>query len=105
MGLSFANEAQPEMIETSVRNQYTLPEFLKELLTRERQAREERRVKTGLKLSGLAVAKTQEEFDFDFQRSLNKNQIELLPTCEFARWKENILFIRPHGVGKSPLAT
>jgi len=104
LGLSFANEALPELIETSVRDQYTLPEFLEELLTRERQAREERRVKTGLKLSGLAVAKTLEEFDFDFQRSLNKNQIELLATCEFARRKENILFLGPPGVGKSHLA-
>ena len=71
---------------------------------REREAREERRIKTALKLSGLSLAKTLEDYDFAFQRGVDKNHIDLLATCEFARRKENILFLGPPGVGKSHLA-
>ena len=87
-----------------MREEHSLQDFLENVLQQERQAREERRIKTALKLSGLSLAKTLEEYDFTFQRGLDKNQVDLLATCEFAKRKENILFLGPPGVGKSHLA-
>lgn len=81
-----------------------MPDFLEHLLTQERLAREERRVKTALKLSGLALGKTLEEYDYSFQRGLNKQQLDLLATTEVAKRKENVLFLGPPDVGKSHLA-
>ncbi|MBD3276992.1 MAG: AAA family ATPase [Candidatus Aegiribacteria sp.] len=36
--------------------------------------------------------------------SVSKRRIELLSTCEFARKRENVLFLGPPGVGKTHLA-
>lgn len=104
LGFEFVPERLTELLETSVREQHSLPAFLEQLLQSERDAREERRIKTALKLSGLTLGKTLEEFDFAFQRSLDKNQIDLLATGEFVKRKENVLFLGPPGVGKSHLA-
>ena len=104
LGFEFTPDRLPELLETSVREEHTLQEFLEHVLHQERQAREERRIKTALKLSGLRLAKTLDDYDFTFQRGVNKNQIDLLTTTEFAKRKENVLFLGPPGVGKSHLA-
>jgi DNA replication protein DnaC len=104
LGFEFVPERLPELLEASIREDRTLTGFLEQLLQTERHAREERRVRTALKLSGLTLGKTLEEFDFSFQRSLDKNQIDLLATGEFVKRKENVLFLGPPGVGKSHLA-
>src|SRR5690625_4394717 len=74
LGFEFTPERLPELLEQSVREEHSLPDFLEHVLTQERLAREERRVKTALKLSGLSLGKTLEEYDYSFQRGLNKNQ-------------------------------
>lgn len=104
LGFEFTPERLPELLEQSVREEHSLPDFLENILQQERQAREERRVRTALKLSGLSLGKTLEEYDYAFQRGLNKNQLDLLATTEFAKRKENVLFLGPPGVGKSHLA-
>lgn len=104
LGFEFTPERLPELLEQSVREEHSPQDFLENVLQQERQAREERRIKTALKLSGLSLAKTLEEYDFSFQRGLDKNQVDLLATCEFAKRKENALFLGPPGVGKSHLA-
>ena len=72
LGFEFTPDRLPELLEESVREEHSLPDFLENVLTQERQAREERRVKAALKLSGLSLGKTLEEYDFSFQRGLNK---------------------------------
>ena len=61
-------------------------------------------MRTGLKLSGLPGGKTLDTFDFAFQTSVDKGQIDLLATSEFVRRKEVVLLLGPPGVGKSHLA-
>jgi DNA replication protein DnaC len=104
LGFEFVPDRLPELLEAIIREDRTLTGFLEQLLQTERHAREERRVRTALKLSGLTLGKTLEEFGFSFQRSLDKNQIDLLATGEFAKRKENVLFLGPPGVAKSRLA-
>ena len=48
--------------------------------------------------------KTIEEFNFNYQPSINRQVIYNLATCEFIRKKENIALIGPPGTGKSHLA-
>lgn len=47
--------------------------------------------------------KTLEEYNFNYQPSINKRFIYNLATCEFVRKKENVAFIGPPGTGKSHL--
>ena len=104
LGFEHVAEQLPELLEHGVRQELTLPRFLHTVCQREQEFREERRVRTGLKLSGLPVGKSLESFDFAFQRSVDTSQIDLLATSEFVRRKEVVLLLGPPGVGKSHLA-
>jgi DNA replication protein DnaC len=104
MGFEQVQHILPELLEQAVKDNTSFSGFLERLLRKEREYREERRIKTSLKLSGLPCGKTLENFDFTFQRSVGKKEIELLATCEYVRRKENVLLLGPPGVGKSHLA-
>lgn len=79
--------------------------FLDRLLQEEVTAKEDRRVKTSLKLAGLPFAKTIEQYDFSFHESLDKRQVMSLFDLDFVGRKENVIFLGPPGVGKTHLAT
>lgn len=104
MGFEFAPALLGELAERAVREKLPQLGLLELVLAAERERREERRIKTALRLSGLPVGKTLESFDYLFQRGVEKSRIELLATCEYARRQENVLLLGPPGVGKSHLA-
>lgn len=79
--------------------------FLDRLLQEEVSAKEERRLRTSLKIAGLPFAKTIEEYDFDFHESLDKRPVMSLFDLDFVAKKENVIFLGPPGVGKTHLAT
>lgn len=104
LDFEFAVPVLAELIERAVREEMSLAQFLELVLVTERDSREARRVKTALRLSGLPAGKTLEEFDFLFQRGVDRAKVEMLATCEFARRRENVLLLGPPGVGKTHLA-
>ena len=78
--------------------------FLDELLEEEVAAKEQRRIETALKISGLPYIKSIDEFDFTFQPGLDKQKIMGLFDLSFIRDKGNVIFLGPPGVGKTHLA-
>ena len=104
MGFEFVPAILPELMERAVKEKATLSKFLEIVLSSERASREERRVKTSLKLSGLPAGKTLDSYDFTFHRGAGREKLSLLGTCEFAKRKENVLLLGPPGVGKTHLA-
>jgi DNA replication protein DnaC len=78
--------------------------FLDRLLEAELGSREERRIKTSLRLSGLPPGQTLASFDFAFQPSVERSRIETLATCGWIRERESLLLQGPPGVGKTHLA-
>ena len=55
-------------------------------------------------LSRLPAVKTLADFDFTFQPSIKREQIESLHELGFVERQENVVFLGPPGVGKSHLA-
>ena len=78
--------------------------FLDRFLDDELASREERRVRTSLRLSGLPTGQTLGNFDFSFQPSIERGRIETLATGAWIRGKETVLIQGPPGVGKTHLA-
>jgi len=78
--------------------------FLDELLEEEVACKEQRRVETALKISGLPFIKSIDEFDFTFQPKLDRQKVMSLLDLTFIRQKGNVIFLGPPGVGKTHLA-
>jgi DNA replication protein DnaC len=78
--------------------------FLDDLLEEEVSCREQRRVETSLKISGLPFIKSIDEFDFAFQPKLDRQKVMSLFDLTFIRQKGNVIFLGPPGVGKTHLA-
>jgi len=78
--------------------------FLDELLQEEVAQKDQRRIETALKISGLPFIKTIDEFDFSFQPKLDHRKIMSLFDLTFIRQKGNVIFLGPPGVGKTHLA-
>jgi DNA replication protein DnaC len=105
LGWSATSDQLAELIEEGVRDKMTLAAFIERVAESEVSVREEKRVKTWLRLSRLPVGRTLEDFDFLFNRSIERSRIEMLATCEFVRRKETVLLLGPPGTGKTHLAT
>ena len=105
LGLEYPAAVLPELVEQAARDALSPLAFLDLLLTGQLERKDERRVTTMLKLSGLPPGKTLEDFDWGFQPKADRRQIEALATCQYLREKTNVLFLGPPGVGKSHLGT
>lgn len=105
LGLEYPATALPELVEQAARDALSPLAFLDLLLTGQLERKDERRITTMLKLSGLPPGKTLEDFDWGFQPKADRRQIEALATCQYLREKTNVLFLGPPGVGKSHLGT
>lgn len=78
--------------------------FLDELLEEEVAQKEQRRVETAIRISGLPFIKSIDEFDFTFQPQLDRQKVMSLFDLTFIRHKGNVIFLGPPGVGKTHLA-
>ena len=61
-------------------------------------------IQHSVKVAGFPSVKTLSEFDFDFQESINKQQIYDFNSLRFVDKKEKIVFYGNSGVGKTHLA-
>ncbi|MGH7524654.1 MAG: IS21-like element helper ATPase IstB [Gemmatimonadales bacterium] len=68
------------------------------------ELRNARRLQTAMRSARLPAVKTLAEFDFSFQPSVKREQIESLHTLGFVERKENVVLLGPPGVGKTHLA-
>ena len=68
------------------------------------QERRRKSQETRLKLARLPHRKGLEDFDFSFQPSIDKRQIDELATLAFVARDENVILLGPPGVGKTHLA-
>jgi DNA replication protein DnaC len=104
LGLLHAALALPDLISEAVKDDLPVHRFLDRVLASEVEKRDERRIRTSLRLSGLPPGQALSNFEWGFQPGFDQRRIETLSTCGFIREHETILIQGPPGIGKTHLA-
>jgi DNA replication protein DnaC len=78
--------------------------FLLQALQTEWQGRFQRGIEARLRLAHFPWVKTLDQFEFDFQPSLDRRQVRELAGMGFVERSQNVIVLGPPGVGKTHLA-
>jgi DNA replication protein DnaC len=88
----------------AVDGKWSYIEFLERLLQDEVERRGQKQLTLRLRRATLVTTKTLETFDFNFNPTLNRQQLLALAAGDYIREKRNVILCGPTGVGKSHLA-
>ena len=94
----------PNYLDEIIKKKIPFQTALLELTNKEITYRNERASRIQVTVSAFPYEKEIEDFDFDYQPSIDRNEIEDLNTLRFLEKHENILFVGTSGVGKTHLA-
>lgn len=103
--LTATRENLSSYLEMISKSDKTVVDSLYELTEKEKAFRKEKVITACVKTAGFPFFKTIDDFDFKFQPSVSKNEMEDYLTLRFLENSENILFVGSPGVGKTHLAT
>jgi len=105
LGLKQLAEEYPQLLEQAGKDDPGYYEFIRQIVLSEAAAKKKRRVDYLIRQSRLPQPlKMLSDFDFDFQKKLDRRLVMDLSSMEFIDRKESILFLGNNGVGKSHLA-
>ena len=90
--------------EQAAQRQLDYKDFLVQALQTEWQGRFQRNTEARLKLARFPWIKTLDQFEFDFQPSLDRKQVRELAGMSFVERAHNVILLGPPGVGKTHLA-
>ncbi len=92
------------LAEAALEQDMTCLEFLDKILRSEIEHRQEKKCASQLKQAGFPYISSLDDFDFQFQRSVTKRQLQSLLDFEWIERAYNVVFLGPPGVGKTHLA-
>jgi DNA replication protein DnaC len=102
--LSGVLETLEARTQQAIDGQWSYIEFLSRLLEDEVERRAQKQLALRLRRSTVNTTKTLEDFDFNFNPAINRQQVLQLASCDYLRRHRNVLICGPTGVGKSHLA-
>ena len=79
-------------------------DFLARLLEDEVERRAQKQLALRIRRATLNSTKTLESFDFNFNPTINRQQVMQIASCDYLRQKRNVLICGPTGVGKTHLS-
>jgi len=98
-------EAQLDAVcEQAAAHQVDYKTFLSQALQTEWQGRYQKGIETRLSQARFPWVKTLEQFEFEFQPSLDRRQVRELAGLSFVERAHNVIILGPPGVGKTHLA-
>jgi len=104
LSMKHASKELEGILENAQHHDWTPLQTLQALLAIELENRQDSGRLRRLKAANFPFHKTLDDFDFGFQNSVSKRQIQQLAEMAWLEGAYNILFLGPPGVGKSHLA-
>jgi DNA replication protein DnaC len=99
-----SRERLEAVLQDATAKEASYADFLDALLTEEVASKTAKHVTMRTHLARFPFVKGLDAFDFSYQPSIDKKQIQTLASCHFIEHGENVVLLGPPGVGKSHLA-
>ena len=104
LALTHLRETLPAVLSEAAQANWTYLEFLDQVLGRELDAKQDKRIRMGLQIAHFPSVRTLEGFDFAIQPSVDERLVRELAMGHFLAHGQNVLLFGPPGVGKTHLA-
>lgn len=104
LGFTDISSYLPEYLNKIITEGISVQDALIHLTNREIEKRDERAAQVQVSVSHFPYVKTANDYDYNFQPGVNKDEIKDLCSLRFIEHKENILFYGTPGTGKTHLA-
>lgn len=105
LSMKHAAKELESVLEKARQEDWTPLQSLQKLLSIEQQSRQDAGRLRRLKAANLPFHKTLDDFDFGFQTSVSKRQMQQLTEMAWLEGAYNVMFLGPPGVGKTHLVT
>lgn len=103
LGWTRIPEILDQYAEDAAKHNLSYTAFLDNLVREEWAAKLDRTIQTRRRMAALPYHKGLEDFDFDFQPSIDEKRIQEFATLRFIEHQKNLIFLGPPGTGKTHL--
>ncbi len=99
-----SRERLEAMLQKAAAEEMAYADFLEQVLAEEVDAKTIRNIAMRTAMARFPYVKPLDNFDFGYQPSIDKKQVQSLASCHFIEHGDNVLVLGPPGVGKTHLA-
>jgi DNA replication protein DnaC len=99
-----SRERLEALLQDAAARELAYSDFLEQVLAEEVAAKTSKNVAMRTAMARFPFVKPLETFDFAYQPSIDRKQVQALASCHFIEHGDNVLVLGPPGVGKTHLA-